>query len=219
MTTQLNGIVFIFVNVSHPIRSVIPTLDAPVLEVLAGTTRGLSGREIHRLAGSGSLSGVQLVLARMVAQGLVIADEHRSVTLYTANRHHLGWPAIEGLVGIRARLLDLIREAVSRWPIAPLHVSLFGSAARRDGDARSDIDILIVRPDGIGEGDDAWEYQVDSLREAVLSWTGNRCQSFVIDRARLAAYLAVSDPLVENWLSDEVLIAGERLKAIIEGLA
>src|ERR1035437_3462256 len=88
-------------DVSHPIRSVIPTLDAPVLEVLAGTTRGLSGREIHRLSSSGSLTGIQLVLARMVNQGLVTAEEHTSVTLYVANREHLAWPAIEQLAGIR----------------------------------------------------------------------------------------------------------------------
>jgi hypothetical protein len=218
LTNHLNGIVFITMDVSHPIRSAIPTLDAPVLEVLAGTTRGLSGREIHRLAKSGSLTGVQLVLARMVAHGLVSAEEHPSVTLYAANRGHLAWPAIEELAGIRARLLGRIREAVAAWPVAPLHVSLFGSAARRDGDAESDIDVLIVRPDGVGDDDEAWESQVGALRAAVGSWTGNRCQSFVIDRVRLAAHLDAKDPLVENWLRDEVLIVGERLEAIIETL-
>lgn len=205
-------------NVSHPIRGVIPTLDAPVLEVLAGTTRGLSGREIHRLARTGSLTGVQLVLGRMVAQGLVTAEEHTSVILYSANREHLAWPAVEQLTGIRARLLDRIRDVVTTWPVAPLHVSLFGSAARRDGDSKSDIDVLVVRPDGVAEDDEAWESQVGALRAAVTSWTGNRCQSFVIDRVRLAAHLAAKDPLVDNWLRDEVLIVGERLGVIIETL-
>jgi len=205
-------------DVSHPIRGVIPTLDAPVLEVLAGTIRGLSGREVHRLAKSGSLTGVQLVLARMVTQGLVTAEEHPSVTLYAANREHLAWPAIEQLAGIRTRLLERMREIVAAWSIAPLHVSLFGSAARRDGDSESDIDVLIVRPDGVGEDDEAWESQVGALRAAVGSWTGNRCQSFVIDRVRLVAHLTAKDPLVANWLRDEVLIMGERLAAIIEAL-
>jgi hypothetical protein len=205
-------------DVSHPIRSAIPTLDAPVFEVLAGTTRGLSGREIHRLARSGSLTGIQLVLARMVTQGIVTAEEHASVTLYAANREHLAWPAVEQLVGIRARLLERIREAVTAWSIAPLHVSLFGSAARRDGDAKSDIDLLIVRPDGVADDDEVWESQVGALRAAVGSWTGNRCQSFVVDRARLAAHRAAADPLVGHWLRDEVLIVGEHLVAVIETL-
>jgi hypothetical protein len=205
-------------NVSHPIRGIIPTLDAPVIEVLAGTTRGLSGREVHRLAGVGSVRGVQLVLARLVAQGLVRADEHANATLYMANRSHLAWPALEALVGLRGRLLERLREIVAGWEIAPLHVSLFGSAARRDGGADSDIDLLIVRPDAAAEGNEAWEAQIDALRDQVMTCTGNRCQAFDVDRARLGAHLAAGDPLVENWLRDGVLLAGEPLRSLIDGL-
>lgn len=205
-------------NVSHPIRGIIPTLDAPVIEVLAGTTRGLSGREVHRLAGVGSVRGVQLVLARLVAQGLVRADEHANATLYMANRSHLAWPALEALVGLRRHLLERLREIVAGWEIAPLHVSLFGSAARRDGGADSDIDLLIVRPDAVAEGNEAWEAQIDALRDQVMTWTGNRCQAFDVDRGRLGAHLAAGDPLVENWLRDGVLLAGEPLRSLIDGL-
>jgi hypothetical protein len=206
-------------DVSHPIRSIIPTLDAPVLEALAGTTRRLSGREVHRLAGTGSVRGVQLVLARLVAQGLVSAEEHAGVTLYAANREHLAWPALEALVGLRRKLLERIREAVAGWAIAPLHVSLFGSAARRDGDAGSDIDLLIVRSDAVAEGDEAWEGQLDALRDGVAAWTGNRCQAFALDRARLAAHIAADDPLVESWLHDAVPLAGESLRTLVDGVS
>jgi hypothetical protein len=205
-------------DLSHPIRGIIPTLDAPVLEVLAGTTRGLSGREVQRLAGTGSVRGVQLVLARLVAQGLVSAEEHASATLYEANRSHLAWPSVEALVGLRRHLLDRIRAAATGWTIAPLHVSLFGSAARREGDAASDIDLLIVRPDALAEGDEVWEAQIDALRDGVLAWTGNRCQAFEIDRSRLGAHLAAGDPLVGNWLRDGVLLAGESLRSLIDDL-
>lgn len=206
-------------NVSHPIRGIIPTLDAPVIEVLAGTTRGLSGREVHRLAGAGSVRGVQLVLARLVTQGLVRADEHGSAILYTANRAHLAWPTLEALVGLRGRFLELLRGVIAGWRIAPLHSSLFGSAARRDGGAESDIDLLIVRPDAVAEGDEAWEAQIDTLRDQVVAWTGNRCQAFDVDRVRLAAHLAAHDPLVENWLRDEILLAGQPLRSLTDGLA
>jgi hypothetical protein len=207
------------VDVSHPLRGIIPTLDAPVLEVLAGTTRRLSGREVHRLAGAGSVRGVQLVLARLLRQGLISAEEHAGATLYAANRGHLAWPALEALVGLRRQLVERIREIVTGWAIAPLHVSLFGSAARRDGDATSDIDLLIVRSDSIPEEDEPWEAQLDALRDTVAAWTGNRCQAFALDCARLAAYVAASDPLVESWLHDELLIVGDPLRTLIDGLA
>lgn len=206
-------------DVSHPIRGIIPTLDAPVIEALAGTTRALSGREIHRLAGAGSVRGVQLVLARLVRQGLVRADEHANAILYVANRSHVAWPILEALVGLRSRLLGLIREVVTGWEIAPFHVSLFGSTARRDGGAESDIDLLIVRPDDVVEGDETWAAQIDALRDQVKAWTGNRCQAFDIDRARLREHLAAHDPLVEDWLRDGVLLAGEPLRSIIDNLA
>ena len=206
-------------NVSHPIRGIIPTLDAAVIEVLAGTTRGLSGREIQRLAGTGSVRGVQLVLARLISQGLVQGDEHAGATLYTGNRAHLAWPAIEALVSLRGVFLARLREVLSSWTLRPLHVSLFGSAARSDGDATSDIDLLVVRPDTVAEGDEAWEGQIDALRDHVVSWTGNRCQAFDINRVRLGAHVAARDPLVENWLRDEILLAGEPLTAVVDGLA
>ncbi len=205
-------------NVTHPIRGVIPTLDAPVIEVLAGTTRALSGREVHRLSGTGSVRGIQLVLARLVAQGLVRADEHASVTLYMANRSHLAWPMLEALVGLRNDLFAQIRDFVGSWKVAPVHASLFGSAARRDGGAESDIDILVIRPDTVAEGDEAWEAQVDDLRDQVRTWTGNRCQVFDIDRSRLAEHVAARDPLVESWLRDEIVLAGESIRSLIDDM-
>ncbi len=204
-------------DVSHPIRSIIPTLDAPVLEALAGTRRRLSGREVHRLAGAGSVRGVRLVLARLVAQGLVDAEEHAGAILYAANRTHLAWPAIEELAAIRGELFGRIRDVVVGWSIQPLHVSLFGSAARSDGDASSDIDLLVVRPDTLPD-DEAWEDQVDALRDDVRDWTGNRCQVLAVDRRRLAEHVAVGDPLVDGWLRDEILLAGEPLRTIIDGI-
>jgi hypothetical protein len=205
-------------DVSHPIRSIIPTLDGPVLEVLAATTRRLSGREVHRLAGRGSVRGIQLVLARLVAQGLVDAEEHTGAILYAANRAHLAWPAIEHLAGLRAELFGRIRDAAAGWPIQPLHVSLFGSAARRDGDASSDVDLLVVPPDSVSDRD-AWQDQIDVLRDDVRDWTGNRCQVMVVERRRLADHVATADPLVDGWLADGVLLVGAPLRAILDDVS
>jgi len=101
-------------DVAHPIRSVVPTLDGPVLEVLARTTRPLSGREVHRLAGTGSPNGIRLVLARLAEQGLVYAEERAKAVFYTANRDHVAWPAVEILTGLRRTLLDRLRAELGR---------------------------------------------------------------------------------------------------------
>jgi len=114
--------------------------------------------------------------------------------------------------------MQQLRETVAGWAIAPGHVSVFGSAARRDGDEHSDIDVLIVRPDAVEEGHEAWEAQIDALRAGVTGWTGNRCQAFVVDRGRLSELLAARDPIVESWLRDEILVHGQSLQALIDDL-
>ena len=68
-------------------------------------------------------------------EGIVNAQQAGNAYLYTFNREHLGAPAIDVLVGIRAELERRLRAEIAGWKIAPAHASLFGSAARGDGDA------------------------------------------------------------------------------------
>jgi predicted nucleotidyltransferase len=186
-------------------------LDGPVLEVLAGTTRALTGRAVHRLAAAGSHRGIQLVLHRLEEQGLVLAEPHGNAVLYVANRQHLAWPALESLVRLRLALRSRLVEELEGWPLAPLHVSMFGSAARGDGNSSSDIDLLIVRPPGLEPDAERWNEQIDRLREVVRAWTGNRCQILDIGRDRLDEHVAARDPIVSAWLADGVHLLGTPL--------
>ena len=99
-------------NLGHPISSIASPLAGRVLEVVSGTTRPLAGREIHKIVGEGSSSGVWKVLNRLEEQGILLADRRSHATYYVANRDHLAWPSIEAIVRLRgeltARLLSLI---------------------------------------------------------------------------------------------------------------
>jgi predicted nucleotidyltransferase len=203
------------VDVSHPIRVVVPSLDGPVLEVLAGTTRPMTVFDVHRVGGSGSVNGIRKVLERMTRVGLVTADRRGNATYYAANRDHLAWPAVEALVALGLALRTAIVQEVERLSIAPLHVSLFGSAARRDGDADSDIDLLIIKPDSAADTDQ-WNDELDRLRASILHVSGNRCQVFDMSLRRLRQHIDAGDPLVAAWLRDGVLLAGSELSEIIE---
>ena len=204
-------------NVAHPLRGIIPTLDAPVIEALAATTKPLTGREVNRLAGVGSPRGVQLVLRRLVAQGLVLAEGRSNAGFYLANREHLAWQALESLARLRLALCDRLSEEIATWALQPLHASIFGSTARGDGDSASDIDLLLIRPDGI-EPLEWWDRQVDRLREGVPKWTGNQCQTFDIGLARLAEHVAAHDPLIDAWLADGLHLSGSGLRDLIASL-
>lgn len=202
-------------DVAHPIRSVVPTLDGPVLEVLARTSQALSGREVHMLAAVGSPTGVRRVLSRLVDQGLVSADERPAATYYRANRKHLAWPAVEALADLRNRLLNRLRRDVRSWHVPPVHASLFGSTARGDGDVHSDIDVLVIRPAGVNEDDSPWAEQVDRLRARVREWTGNRCQPLQVDLERLTEYVRAGDALVDEWRRDAINIFGDDLHVVL----
>ena len=204
-------------NVAHPLRGIIPTLDAPVIEALAATTKPVTGREVNRLAGVGSPRGVQLVLRRLVAQGLVLAEARDNAGYYLANREHLAWRALESLARLRLALRDRLSEEIATWALHPLHASMFGSAARGDGDSASDIDLLLIRPGSI-ETIERWDQQLDRLREDVPKWTGNHCQAFDIGLARLAEHVAAHDPLLDAWLTDGLHLSGSGLRDLIASL-
>lgn len=202
-------------DVASPIRSVLPSLEGPVLEVLAGTTGSLAGREVARLTRGGSEAGVRRALHRLVEQGVVRAEARGGAVLYALNRRHLAYPAVEVLVALRRTLLSRLRGAIETWAQPPVHVSLFGSAARRDGDAASDIDVLLVRPADLNAAErDTWTEQLDQLRVDVEQWTGNRCQLYEIDPDELAEHVRKRTRIVREWLADAVTLHGSDLTSL-----
>lgn len=179
------------------------------MQVLAGTTRALTGREVHRLAGTGSESGVRSVLARLANQGLVHATDAGQATLYVANRDHVAWAPVEALTRLRQTLLGRFTDLVRKWEEAPITVAVFGSAARGDGDVESDIDILLVhRNDCDG---DRWQAQVDILRERVYAWSGNVCQAYDLSESEYANHVEAAEPIVAEWRREAILVHGEPL--------
>lgn len=195
-------------DLTHPIRAAIPSLDGPVLEVLTRTTRPLTGREVHRLAGVGSENGVRAVLARLASQGVVLADARAKAVFYTLNREHLATPAIESLANLRTALVDRLRSSIAGWEVPPVHASLFGSVARGDAGIDSDVDLLLVRATRVLAVKAVWLVQTDRLARAVHAWTGNHCQIYELSRRELSQHVSAREPLVESWRRDTITLYG-----------
>ena len=195
-------------DVAHPYTAVCPTLDSDVLSVLAGTTRPLTGREVARMLSRASHSGVLNVLNRLAEHGLVDRQEAGRAFLFTLNREHLAAPAVEALASMRSELFDRLRGAVAAWAPAPVHVSLFGSAARGDGDTRSDIDIFVVRPAGVSEEDRDWRAQLDSIARQVQRWTGNHAGIAEVAESEIPRLRTSARPIVVELRKDAITLAG-----------
>jgi predicted nucleotidyltransferase len=122
---------------------------------------------------------------------------------FVLNRLHITAQAVEILADLHGELIRRIRSAVNTWKSEVLLVGLFGSAARRDGNSSSDIDILIV-----SEAQDLKEL-ADQLASQVTTWTGNPAQIVAINRKELKRLRQAKEPIVGHWQSELVIISGD----------
>lgn len=201
-------------DLQHPLRSLVPSLDWAVLAVLAGTQSGLGASQIARLSHDGSRSGQAPILDRLVKQGLVIAEPANQGFLYRLNREHLLAPAVLRAAGIRGRLVELLGEATAQLSPAPVHASVFGSFARGEAGDESDIDVLLLAASDQDVAD--WDTQIDLLQERVRLWTGNRCScmAFSVNRAQQLA--GQGEPIVDNWVKDGLVLIGDSVQRLLD---
>jgi len=204
-------------NVAAPHTAICPTLDTEVLTVLAGTTRPPTGREVARLTGRTSHGGVLDVLNRLTEHGLVDRQEAGRAFLFTLNHEHLAAPAVDVLAGMRTELFERIRGAVGAWEITPIHMSVFGSTARGDGNTRSDIDLFIVRPSIVGQDDGRWRTQVDELAGQIQRWTGNHAAIAEASADELTSLHGTQPPIVSELRSDAIVLSGPEIEFLLEG--
>lgn len=204
-------------DVSKPFTAISTGVDADLLVVLAGSTAPRSGRELARRAGR-SNTGAQHVLDRLVEHGLVNRAEVGRTFLYSLNRDHLLAPIVEGMAGARAELIHRLREAIKEWKSPAVHASLFGSTARGGGDARSDIDLLVVRPADIDFDNIGWRNQIDELADSVHRWTGNHAGIAEISEGDLPRLRKDRPPVVEEVGEDAIDLAGEPTRKLLARL-
>jgi hypothetical protein len=210
----MSGIVDIM-NVSRTYSAVAPTVEGDVLVVLAKTTQPLTGRRIARLARRGSVAAVAKALNRLVGQGLVLRQDAPPAALYTLNRQHVAAATVETMATIRTELLDRLRHAYSSWSIPPVHASMFGSAARQDGDIDSDIDIFLVRPAGVSDEDAIWSEQLHDLGDSILAWTGNHASIIDFSQQDLRQMHGESPPVLADLRRDGIDLAGAPLRELL----
>lgn len=204
------------VDVARPYAAISPSLHGEVLRVLAGTTRGLTGREVALLTGRSSHSGVLDVLHKLTEHGLVTRVELNRAFLFALNRDHVAAPAVELMANLRVELFDRIRRAIADWGIVPVYAAVFGSTARGDGDVDSDVDVLIVRPDSIEEDEPGWRAQVENLRRKIEGWSGNCAGIVEVTEARLAHLRDEERPIIAELRSDAIVVGGSDFTALLE---
>lgn len=185
----------------NPVGVVTPTLDAPVLAVLARADESFTGRQVHQLAGQGTEQGVRNVLERLVDQGLVTRASAGASYLYRLNRRHLAAPHVVGLARLRDELFSRWRSQIAGWPVAPRAVLMFGSAARGAMRLESDIDLLVISDQAREE----LEEHLARLQDDTAAWTGNDARVLHVSTAQVSP----DEPTLVAAADEGIAISGD----------
>lgn len=186
--------------------------EAAALRVLARVHEPVSGREIARRAAT-SPSSTRRVLERLQQAGLVHARVSSHAVLYTANREHVLWGGVQALLTGPARLEEELGRFVADRTREGATLAVFGSVARDEATAASDIDLVLVLPDDIADSDR--ESLVDDLTELIERRSGNPAQVLSFTRGQLRNMVVHRDPLIDSFTRDARTLTGAPLATLI----
>jgi DNA-binding transcriptional ArsR family regulator len=147
------------VDYRRPIEALLPGVRGRVLSVLAGTEMEMTIRTVAGLAGV-SPQQASVVVAQLVDLGLVARREAGSSALVRLERENEAVQVVLALDRLQEAVVARLTDAANHIAPAPASLLIFGSFARREAVAASDLDVLAVRSRGVTADDDEW---IDSL--------------------------------------------------------
>ena len=171
-------------DLSHPLNTLAPGLEGAVLEVLARASKPLSGRAVQRrLSRAASQSGVQKALDRLCDAGLVTQKLNGRAILNRLNRDHALAPFVIDMVELGDTMPSRIAEVIGPYLEGASKALLFGSVARWQADADSDVDLILVWPDDTDK--DRWAANAGIMVD-LMRLTGNSCNPMVFTESEFA---------------------------------
>lgn len=176
-----------------------------VLGLLFGNAgRSFYANEIIAMAGSGT-GAVQRELARLEGAGLVTVTRSGRQKYYQANAAAPVFAELRALVLKTAGLADVLRAALAPMAAAIHAAFVYGSVARNEDTASSDIDVMVV-------SDTLTYADLFGALEEATGELGRRVNPTVYDRAELAERVSERNAFVTRVLAQPKfwLIGSER---------
>ncbi len=160
----------------EPFGGLVPGAQGSVLSTLLRTDAALTGRQVHAtLSHTLSLWSVQQALKTLDQLGLVTSVTVGRAGVHTINEKHAAIAPLRALVDPLATLTATVEHAVDHDVQAVL---LFGSIARGEATANSDIDLAVIAGPG-------WDGQV-ALEDTIRQQLGNSCDVLVFTFAEFS---------------------------------
>jgi len=202
----------------RPVQSVIPGAMGRVLAALAEASGELSLRSLAKVAGV-SAAQASRVLPGLVAIGLVERREVPPSSMFRLSPDHCAAGPLLDLSRARDRVLSEMGRRAACLGVPPVSVIVFGSFARGEADAMSDIDAVLVRPASVSEEDPEWWASLGEWSEALRRATGNPIEVLEVGVAEVAARLGSRRSVWQDIRRDGVVVHGLSLEDLAAGEA
>jgi predicted nucleotidyltransferase len=194
----------------RPVEAVVGGAQGRLLAVLLETTAPLTLRRLASLAGV-SPAQASRVMPRLVELGIVDRQEVPPASQFLLVRDCVVTQLLLALADARSIALRQIGEAVSAISPEPVSAIAFGSFARGEADAQSDIDLAVVRADDVDDDDEGWAESIDSWRRQVRTITGNDVEIIEATASEATRKLRGRSELWRNIKRDGIVVYGRAL--------
>lgn len=196
----------------RPIEALVPGARGKVLGVLARASAELSMRTVAELA-EVSVQQASVVLRELVRLGIIDRREAPPSALVQLCPTNLAAGAVRDLLGLRDQAIEWMARHAPEINPAPEALVLFGSFARGQARAESDIDVLAVRPGGLdAQGETAWYESIGAWQDATAHALGNPVNLIEAGAEELRAKLSAGGESV--WLdalTEGITLAGSSM--------
>lgn len=199
----------------RPIEAVIPGVQGRVLAVLAETSAELNLRTIARLSGV-SHAQVSRVLPGLVELGLLERREAPPSSLFRLVPEHVAAGPLMALARGRDRVIEEMGRGAAALPVVPVSVIVFGSFARGEADAESDIDVVLARPVGVDESDERWADSIEQWRLQISRVSGNAIEILEVASEEIGARLSSRRPVWRDIRREGVVVHGRSIDQLVE---
>jgi predicted nucleotidyltransferase len=176
---------------------------AEVFRLLFGVRpEELHMRELERRSGC-AIGTIQTELKKLLRLGLVVRRRDGNRVYYRANREHPLYPDIRSIVIKTAGLVDVLRGAMEEESAEIQVAFVFGSLARHEEKAGSDIDLMVIGQLGLRK--------LTGLLSGVANQVNREINPHVMGLEEFSQRKAKGDHFVTNLLvSPKIFIKGNQ---------
>jgi predicted nucleotidyltransferase len=167
------------VDYRRPIEALWPGVRGRVLSVLAGTEMEMTIRTVAGLA-EASPQQASVVVAQLVDLGIVARREAGSSALVRLERENEAVRIVLALDRLQESVMARLADSAQHITPAPASLLIFGSFARGEAMAASDLDVLAVRPRGVDPDDDKWIDALGRWEASARNIVGNPVNMLVV---------------------------------------